>query len=269
MSSIYKKGRDGYYYYQTYVYNPESKKKNKRIFHALGTKDFEEAKAKQKELDLHHEGLESTSSKSSRILNNVILTKPSYILLGFACSIYFLFNFLKVDKKKYNSKSIVYSKSGIVSNKNNQPFIKITKSKNPAPKEKEYSEQIILPKELVNKSKEDVKKLEIPIPKYNIERVDTLYGAFNQGKIYATINKESSDESQRLLCKTLAKNYSVFSNIVICLYSNNNTGKRLAKGDYELTSLDQQKDCWLAMYTYNSVEGEYFDNNPGIYLGNY
>ena len=37
MSSIYKKGRDGYYYYQTYVYNPETKKKDKRIFYALGT----------------------------------------------------------------------------------------------------------------------------------------------------------------------------------------------------------------------------------------
>ena len=32
MSSIYKKGRDGYYYYQTYIYNPESK--DKRVFHA-------------------------------------------------------------------------------------------------------------------------------------------------------------------------------------------------------------------------------------------
>ena len=52
MSSIYKKGRDGYYYYQTYVYNPESKKKDKRIFYALGTKDLSEAKLKQHELDL-------------------------------------------------------------------------------------------------------------------------------------------------------------------------------------------------------------------------
>ena len=26
MSSIYRKGRDGYFYYQTYVFNPETKK---------------------------------------------------------------------------------------------------------------------------------------------------------------------------------------------------------------------------------------------------
>ena len=55
MSSIYKKGRDGYYYYQTYVYNPESKKKDKRVFHALGTKDFVEAETKQHKLDLQYE----------------------------------------------------------------------------------------------------------------------------------------------------------------------------------------------------------------------
>ena len=30
------------------------KKKDKRIFYALGTKDFEKAKAKQQELDLQH-----------------------------------------------------------------------------------------------------------------------------------------------------------------------------------------------------------------------
>ena len=45
MSSIYRKGRDGYFYYQTYVYNLETGKNDKKIFHALGTKDENEAKA--------------------------------------------------------------------------------------------------------------------------------------------------------------------------------------------------------------------------------
>ena len=54
MSSIYKKGRDGYFYYQTYVYNPKSKKKDKRIFHSLGTKDPVEAKLKQDKLDIEY-----------------------------------------------------------------------------------------------------------------------------------------------------------------------------------------------------------------------
>ena len=55
MSSIYRKGRDGYYYYQTYVHNPETGKKNKRIFHSLGTKDQSEAEGKQAELDNRYE----------------------------------------------------------------------------------------------------------------------------------------------------------------------------------------------------------------------
>ena len=37
----------GYYYYQTYVFNPDSGKKNKRIFHSLRTKDKVEAQRKQ------------------------------------------------------------------------------------------------------------------------------------------------------------------------------------------------------------------------------
>ena len=43
MSSIYRKGRDRYFYYQTYIYNDETGKKDKRIFHSLSTKDRNEA----------------------------------------------------------------------------------------------------------------------------------------------------------------------------------------------------------------------------------
>ncbi|MCH7764415.1 MAG: hypothetical protein IIB95_11870, partial [Candidatus Marinimicrobia bacterium] len=56
MSSIYRKGgTDGYYYYQTYVYNPETGKKDKRIFHSLGTRDLPEAELQQAELDKQYE----------------------------------------------------------------------------------------------------------------------------------------------------------------------------------------------------------------------
>ena len=54
MSSIYRKGRDGYYYYQTYVYNPETGKKDKRIFHSLGTRELTQAEEKQAELDIQY-----------------------------------------------------------------------------------------------------------------------------------------------------------------------------------------------------------------------
>ena len=73
MSSIYKKGRDGFFYYQTYVYNPESKKKDKRINHALGTKDLSEAKLKQNELDAKYE-----KGESIEIFHNAFFKKFSF-----------------------------------------------------------------------------------------------------------------------------------------------------------------------------------------------
>ena len=64
MSSIYRKGRDGYYYYQTYVHNPDTGKKNKRIFHSLGTKDRAEAEEKQVEFDTQYK--KKIQSQTSR-----------------------------------------------------------------------------------------------------------------------------------------------------------------------------------------------------------
>ena len=55
MSSIYRKGRDGYFYYQTYIYNPDTGKKDKRIFHAFGTRDKELAEKKRLKYDQKYE----------------------------------------------------------------------------------------------------------------------------------------------------------------------------------------------------------------------
>ena len=108
----------------------------------------------------------------------------------------------------------------------------------------------------------------VVIPKYVIERVEKLSGSFEQGKLYVSIDENSSSESQLLLCNKLKDRFEEFSNIVICLYANNFIGKNLAKGDDENISLNE-KAHWLAMYSYNPVEGEYFDNNPSDYLGVY
>ena len=61
MSSIYRKGRDGYYYYQAYVRDPDTGKKDKRIFHSLKTKDQEEAIRKQIVLDEKYKSDNNTS----------------------------------------------------------------------------------------------------------------------------------------------------------------------------------------------------------------
>ena len=113
-------------------------------------------------------------------------------------------------------------------------------------------------------------KNEVPkvaIPQYTIERVDRLYGVFKQGKVYVTIEENISIDSQKILCERLTNRFTEFSNIVICLYANNPVGKILAKGNDKTISVEEQKRYWLAMYTYNPVEGEYFDDNPTGYLG--
>ena len=69
MSSIYRKGRDGYFYYQTYVKNPETGKKDKKLFHSLGTKNEHEAKEKQKYFDLKYESKEAKIKKNFYMAN--------------------------------------------------------------------------------------------------------------------------------------------------------------------------------------------------------
>ena len=72
MSSIYRKGRDGYYYYQTYVYNPDTGKNDKRIFHSLGTKDQTEAKKIQLELDSQNQK-QKTQPQKEKSLSSIFL----------------------------------------------------------------------------------------------------------------------------------------------------------------------------------------------------
>ena len=266
MSSIYKKGRDGYYYYQTYVYNPESKKKDKRLFHALGTRDPIEAATKQRKLDLQYEKQKNIDSSSLRSFYNFGPRAVIIIVVGTIAVTIFFNNYFRSDNVKSNINSSIIAEKAKVIQKNN--FI---------PKIIELEKSVIndqINPEIENTSEilkvNPEQKLVEPkgtLPKYTVERVDILSSAFNQGKIYVTINENSNNESQRLLSKKLTKRYSEFSNIVICLYANNRAGKNLANGNDENVSVEEQKRFWLAMYTYNSVEGEYFDDNPGGYLG--
>ena len=53
MSSIYLK--DNIYWYQKYVFNPISQKKDKRIFRSLKTKNLEKAKSRQAKLDIQYD----------------------------------------------------------------------------------------------------------------------------------------------------------------------------------------------------------------------
>ena len=266
MSSVYKKGRDGYYYYQTYVHNPESNKKDKRVFHALRTKDLEEAKVKQRELDLKYENQNHSNHNESKISSYLSLKTSSMAIIALVIFVfisinYFLKDEIKQSKKKaivlrknYNAKvEKIYSPSDIKADKPfNKSQVNIIRKNT---KEKKYQPSTTAPK--------------VAMPKYNIERVERLSGSFGQGKIFVTLDINTKNDSQRLLCNHLMEEYSEFSNIVICLYANTKYGKELARGNNESVSIQQQKQVWLAMYSYNDVEGEYFDDNPSGYLGHY
>ena len=269
MSSIYRKGRDGYFYYQTYVYNPESKKKDKRIFHSLSTKNLLEAETKQNELDTQYEKQNHLDSNSSRPSYNFSPKPTIAIIVGTIAITILLVDYFRPDTGKQNpsgpiitANAVIIEEKIVVTPKIIEPVKLVIK---------EQIDPIIENIPGVIKTTPEPKQVEhkVTIPKYTVERVDRLSGAFEQGKVYVTINKNSSNESQKLLCDNLTKRYSEFSNIVICLYANNRAGKDLAMGNDETVSVEEQKRSWLAMYTYNSVEGEYFDDNPSGYLGIY
>ena len=235
----------------------------------MGTKDLLEAKTKQHEFDLQHEKQNYINPSSSRLLNIFKINPTITIIVGSIAITIILVDYFRLNTIKQNSSGPNFTEKAVTIEEkidvipNTVGTVKSIINEQVTPKIKNIPE--------ILKTSPESKLIEpkVIIPKYTVERVDRLSGAFEQGKVYVTINKNSSNESQRLLCEDLTKRYSEFSNIVICLYANNRAGKDLARGNDKTISVEEQKRSWLAMYTYNSVEGEYFDNNPSGYLGIY
>jgi hypothetical protein len=90
-----------------------------------------------------------------------------------------------------------------------------------------------------------------------------------QGKIYVTVDKTNGKNDLLQICEIINAKYSEFSNVVICIYSNSEIGKEIALGKNEMFNKEDHQGVWLAMYTYNSVEGAYFDDNPSGYVGTF
>ena len=255
MSSIYRKGRDGYFYYQAYIYNKESKKKDKRIFHSLGTRDEVEAKKQRIFLD---EKYKDNDKKDQQSVKLWFFSRRSLIPIFFTTALCILILFsnkkkqISVAETSYNGKELNRLQSVM-----NDSIKKLKKDH-------------LIPKEniIITTVKSPSLKKTIPlITSFNVERVEKLSDLFNQGKIHVTIDSKFSDESQRLLCTKLKNEYSEFSNIIICLYSKKPEGLKLAIGINQTINNVEQEESWLAMYTYNKVEGEYFDNDPTGFLG--
>ena len=123
----------------------------------------------------------------------------------------------------------------------------------------------IKPNDKINR--EDSIQETYKIPSYSIQRIEKMTDSYSQIKIYITLKSETKDTIQHIICKELADDYSEYQSIIICLYSNSEQGVALAKSSGQSNDLEAQRKNWLGMYTYNNVEGEYFDSNPNSYLG--
>ena len=102
----------------------------------------------------------------------------------------------------------------------------------------------------------------LKLPDYNIERVVDISGAFEQGKLYVTVNKDANNDELLLLCNEIKRNYKDFSNIIICIYNNTPEGKNIALGKTENSHQQDINKTWRVLYTFNEVEGAFFNDNP-------
>ena len=261
MSSIYRKGRDGYYYYQAYLLNPESNKKDKKVFHSLGTKNQLIAEKKQKMFDLKYDNNNSASG-FYWLSYKFNLGQTFIIILGT-----FTITFMIANRGKGIVDVQPNVPNSIISPLNENHKKDISKKKSSLTDNYILAERI-KKKDVVNPIiKENITNKKNNSLKHIIERIDRPYGASELGKIYVTIESTLSKKNQMLICKKILDQYPKFSNIIICLYTNTNAGIALARGNDEMVSIQDQKESWLGMYTFNPVEGEYFDDNPSGYLG--
>ena len=265
MSSIYRKGgTDGVYYYQAYVYNPETQKKDKRIFHSLSTRDPIQAERLQAELDVKYEeqGIPQQQRARFTFLSS---HKRSIALMAITAVItVFMVNLFHSQPSQRATKNEQPVNPAVMDNKAAVVLkAEETHSTPEPPLLQDESHPVVLKTE----DDQHQEPPDLSIPKHTVVRVESISSVFNQGKIYVTVDEKTSTERLRLLCKSITKRYPEFSNIVICLYASTAVGNELAKGTGIHFSEREQNKAWLVLYSYNSVEGEYFDDEPGKYLG--
>ncbi len=271
MSSIYRKGRDGYFYYQTYVANPETGNKDKRIFHALGTKDRIEAEKKKRDFDEKYKNYKNISHQ--RIISKKLMNKfkiPFIIITTIIMTTTIKSSLDEVNKGKSFTQTQLYDQEKIINNPANSTL--------PNDKTKLKDLELDSIAETISESEDTSERInkiskfeqeESVLPDYEIIRIERFIDSFKLGKFHIAVDKNTSKKSQLALCQQLKIQFHELSNLVICLYSDNEAGRDLAMGNKKAISAEEQKINWLALYTYNPVEGEYFDDYPNGYLGIY
>lgn len=252
MSSIYKKGRDGYYYYQAYVINPVSGKKDKRIFHSLKTKEHSVAVEKQKLLDTKYKKLD----KKQNSFGFTFLKKYKYLVIVLPLLI------LLFKGSDTNNGSYSLSNNESADRKINKPELKndeINEEHVPSVIEEQISH-------LTGKNEAPVISEKVLLPSYKIVREDRLSDAFKLGKFFVVVSDPYNSEALKNICEKILKENSDLKNIVVCIYKNNQLGIDIASGRNRFISKEEEKDIWLAMYTFNEIEGAFFNDNPSGFL---
>ena len=247
MSSIYKKGRDGYFYYQAYLLNPKTGKKDKRVFHSLGTKNKEEAEKKQKQFDLEYD-------KNYFNENKFFWRRFKIPLFVLILIILFGLYFSLTGKSEKTKDVILESPISIVELNFDIPTD--TLKNNESIGDNFLNKEIINIKKIETDINKNSKKIEIEVPIFNLIRIENIASTFSQGKIYITVDKEYPQESLLLLCQELRNRYKNFKNIIICIYLDNKVGTQLAKGIRSEITIEEKNEAWIVLYTYNRVEGE-------------
>ena len=262
MSSIYKKGRDGYFYYQAYVKDEITGKKTKRIFHSLGTKDRSVALDKQIILDKKYRDKEKKNK--NKILIYFQKTKTRIVLVTVFSTIVVFLLFYKSPTFNSINGNISLKDNNFTSSSQNLVVIdkepEINKLKKINPEQDTLSLKI---NEIEPLIKSDDNSL---LPEYNIHKIDKLSGSFSQAKIFITVSSKTTSDMLLKICESVMQEHMNYSNLVICLYAESKIGREIARSSGNQILINDSPKSWLAMYTYNSVEGAYFDDNPSQYM---
>ena len=213
----------------------QRQKKDKRIFHALGTKDIVEAQSKKEQLDKKYENryvsrLTYKSKKFKMVFISIIVLLIS--------TIYYIQEYLDYEMKTYSrnvQSADIYDYPSYDSSTVNEDYIQI---KEPGKKD------TIELNELKETSRPKIVKS--TIPKHTIERVEIISDAFRQGKIHEQ-QVRKVDYAQLDLCKKLTNQFSEFSNIIICLYADDNAGKKIANGLEKSLSIKEKILIYLGI----------------------
>ena len=229
----------------------------------MGTKDLIDAKRKQEKLDLKYN---DSFKPLNKVRKRFFFFNANYLITLTIISLtFFLYSNFFLDIKSGLNFVLPSSEAKVLLD----DYKKETSMNIKKPVKIIDQETIQNTFSLKEEVRIDEEKNNLTTPDYLIENIEKTPGVFDQGRIYATVSQNVSEVGLKSVCKSIKQRFEEFDNLVICIYKNDEIGKNLAKGNSDFSSIRDQKKSWLALYTYNSVEGEYFDSNPNKYLGNY